>query len=81
MSYKKLNVKSELSLYRSISAVCLSRIRLSKRNETGAFECSETEADDKICNILSDFITKLLQESNYWHEEFQSIIYTTLFCM
>ena len=65
IKYKKLKVKSDLSLFRCISAICSSHIRFGKRNESGTLECSEIEAeDDKICSILSDYVSKLLQSTD-----------------
>ena len=62
IKYKKLKVNSDLSLFRSLNAICLSHIRHSKRNESGAYLCPEIETEDnKISNILSNHVTKLLQ--------------------
>ena len=57
IKYKKLEVGSLLSLFRSISAICFSGIRHTERDQNGNILCSEISLeDDKICSILSSYV-------------------------
>ena len=61
ISYKKLKVGSNLSMFKSISAICFSSIRHSKRDGNGNILSAENSLeDDRTCLILSRYMNYLV---------------------
>ena len=61
ITYKKLNIGTDLSLFKSISAICFSSLRHSERDQNGNILNEENSLeDDRICFILSRYANFLV---------------------